>query len=333
MRKSSFLLPGLLLIAAVGSAHAQELNVFGGGVHDTDRSHSSYSYQLEYMQSLGEHFAASLGYLNEGHLPIDRRDGYPLQVWGRTDALNHRLTLSAGLGPYWYMDTHLVSPGGDYMNDHSFGSILSLDAAWHTGDRWLIHARANWIDAHSSFDSTTFSVGAGYLLSSEWCSTSESTALGGPGWTTGKELTVYGGDEVVNSFDHSNRSATESLEYRQGIARNADWTATLIHENNPFLARETGLMTQLWAVRPVAGSEWRVGLGAGPYFAMGRNHDAGTGEPNPQSVCGVVSATAARRLNDRWDLRLTWNRIFTNDSRDSDTLLLGLGYSLGDPKQ
>ena len=324
---------GLLMIAALHPVHAEEFNVFGGGTRDLDRHHTSYSYELEYMQPVTSHLAASLGHLNEGHLPDDHRDGYQLQLWGRTELRNQHLTLSAGLGPYWYLDTNLRSGSGAFTDDHGFGEILSLDAAWHKGSRWMYHARANWINAPGSFNSATLSIGAGYLLSSEWCSSAEAKELGCPGWTSGKELTLYGGTEIINSFDTSPRSAVGALEYRRGIARNADWTATLIHENNELLARRTGLMTQVWAVRPVSGQDWRLGLGLGPYVALGGSNNGTAGEPNPRRVCGVISATAARRLNSRWDARLTWNRIFTTDSRDADTILLGLGYSLADPKQ
>jgi hypothetical protein len=83
----------------------------------------------------------------------------------------------------------------------------------------------------------------------------------------------------------------------------------------------------------VAANEWTIGVGGGAYVALSKNSDPATGESDPQSVCGVVSATAARRLSPNWSARFTWNRIITHDDRDTDMLLLGLGYRLSEPRQ
>jgi len=319
-----------LLALAMRPVLAQELTTLGGLVRETDRHHTSYSYEVEYKQALGSHAAISLGYLNEGHLPNDHRDGYPLQLWGRTDVLDDRVALSAGIGPYWYLDTNRRTTSGAFTDDHGFGRIMSLDAAWDAGQRWKLHLRGNWIRASGTFDSTTFSIGTSYALSSDWCSAPRLEAPQCPSWTTGQEITLYGGIDVVNSFDPSERSETECLEYRRGLARNADWTVGLFHENNPLLARRLSAATQLWVTRPVSGEEWTLGLGVGPYFVV--SEQSGSNEADPPKVCGIISATAARRLSDHTHLRFTWNRVFTTDSRDTDMLMVGLGYDLAAPR-
>jgi hypothetical protein len=331
MHRRFLLFPFLLAAAATCPAFAQELNLFGGTLRDTSRHKSAHAVEAEYMQGVGSHSAFSLGYLNEGHLPDDHRDGYLAQFWGRTDVLDRKLTLSAGIGPYWYLDTNQRTPGSGFTDNHGWGRIMSLDAAWHAGDRWLIRARGNWVNASSSFDSSSLSLGVGYSLSSDWCAAPRAEAPQCPEWTTGRELTLYGGTDVVNSFGNTGSAAVEGLEYRRGFARNADWTVGLFHENHRLLARRTSLATEVWVTRPVSGEDWRLGLGAGPYFVIGKGNRAASGETNPQSVCGVISATASRRLSDKWSLRLTWDRVFTNDDRDTDMVMLGLGYRLSEP--
>jgi hypothetical protein len=320
------------LAVALRPAFAQDLTVLGGSVRDMDGHHTSYSYELEYMQALGKHTAISLAYLNEGHLPDDHRDGYPLQFWGRTDVLDERVTLSAGLGPYWYLDTHRGTAGGASADDHGLGSILSLDAAWHTGQRWNLHLRGNWVNAPGSFDTATVGVGASYALSSEWCAAPRLQAPVCPGWTTGEELTLFAGPDVVNSFEAARWSVAECLEYRRGVARNADWTVGLFHEHNERLARQLSVASQLWVSRPVSGEEWTVGLGLGPYVVVTEDSGTGSGETDPPRVCGVISATAARRLSAHSHLRFSWNRVFTSDSRDTDMLMLGFGWDLAPPR-
>jgi hypothetical protein len=52
-------------------------------VQDLDSAGRSASWQLEYNEGMGEHFAYSISYLNEGHLPAHHRDGHTVQLWTR----------------------------------------------------------------------------------------------------------------------------------------------------------------------------------------------------------------------------------------------------------
>jgi hypothetical protein len=94
-----------LLIPNLHEANSQEFSLLGGEVKNADSRDSSYSWQLEYREAVGDHFAASFSYLNEGHVPNHHRDGHAIQLWGRTDFFNRSLSLAAGVGPYFYFDT------------------------------------------------------------------------------------------------------------------------------------------------------------------------------------------------------------------------------------
>lgn len=39
-----------------------------------------------------------------------------------------------------------------------------------------------------------------------------------------------------------------------------------------------------------------------------------------------LTVTTSYRFSDRWFTRFNWNRVMSNDSRDTDLFLLGLGY-------
>ena len=95
----------LCLFFAATPVCAEEFSAFGGLIENAQSGYGSYQWQLDYRAGLGEHFAYSISYLNEGHLPDHHRDGYGAQVWARANALDRRLSLAAGVGPYFYFDT------------------------------------------------------------------------------------------------------------------------------------------------------------------------------------------------------------------------------------
>src|SRR5512137_869845 len=88
----------------VGPAAAQQLYLLGGGIHGTGYGGSSTSWQLDYRQELNEYLAASVGYLNEGHISSHHRDGQTAQLWLGTRLADGKLSLSIGIGPYLYYD-------------------------------------------------------------------------------------------------------------------------------------------------------------------------------------------------------------------------------------
>jgi hypothetical protein len=43
-------------------------------------------------------------------------------------------------------------------------------------------------------------------------------------------------------------------------------------------------------------------------------------------LSGIVSASASYRFTQHWAARVTWNRVVTRYSRDTDVLMGGVGY-------
>ncbi|HEY6007899.1 MAG TPA: hypothetical protein VIU40_06200, partial [Geobacteraceae bacterium] len=131
----------ILLGAAACPARAQELYFLGGEALHLGTGDNTYSWQMEYRQGVGEHGAATLSYLNEGHLPGHHRDGVTTQFWLRDNLLERRLSLAAGVGPYYYFDTNDPQADGSHRNEHGWGGMLSLAATWYTDSPLLLQVR------------------------------------------------------------------------------------------------------------------------------------------------------------------------------------------------
>ena len=107
----------LLLLPLSACLNAQELTFFGGGMSTRDVQLSTYTWQLDYRQNFYRHLAASIAYINEGHIVGHHRDGTAFEVWARLPLFRDRIAISAGAGAYYFYDTQPL-PGGDTANVH-----------------------------------------------------------------------------------------------------------------------------------------------------------------------------------------------------------------------
>ena len=79
---------------------------FLGGYGATDKPvEKTFAWQVQYMEGLGEHFAYSLSYLNQGHFIAHHRDGNAANLWVRTNLFDRQLSLGVGVGGLFYYDT------------------------------------------------------------------------------------------------------------------------------------------------------------------------------------------------------------------------------------
>jgi len=314
----------LLTITACPSP-AQEFLGFGGVVRDVATSKSSNSWQLEYNQGLTEHYAYSISYLNEGHLPAHHRDGLTAQLWTRALFLDRRLSLAAGAGPFFYFDTVAAKAGASYDNDHGWGGNLSLTATWYTKERWLLQLRSNFIETSSGLDTLSMLVGIGYQLEAPATRGPSSTAAPWSEKITNNELTLYVGRAIVNSFD-SEHSVASAIEYRRGLWPYIEGTLTWMYEGDKRLTRRNGISTQLWLSKDFFDEQLSLGLGGGPYFSVDHyEHTTGSTE-RATVVSGIMTMTASYRFLPHICLRASWNRIVTDYDRDTDVILGGFGY-------
>lgn len=93
--------PAFLLFCLVACLPAQELALLGGAMHASDPAQMSYAWQVDYRQNFHRNFAASIAYLNEGHVVGHHRDGTAWQAWGHLPLFQDRISVSPGLGYRW----------------------------------------------------------------------------------------------------------------------------------------------------------------------------------------------------------------------------------------
>ena len=318
----------LLLIAfvfAASTAQAQEFFLLGGAIENNAARNFSYSWQLEYRQALGEHIAASISYLNEGHFINHHRDGNTIQLWAQTTMLDQRLSLAAGVGPYYFFDTTSKASDGSSINDRGWGGALSLSATLYTESRWLFQLRANWVGIDGKFDTLSTVAGIGYQLEQPSAPKPSDKEIHQKDKTTANEVTVFLGQTITNTLDTSQDIAT-SIEYRRGLARHLDWTVAWLYEGDEHLIRRNGVTTQLWAVRPFLDDRLVLGVGGGGYFAIEQYHELINGKTRNRVLSGIFTLTGSYRLHPQWAIRTSWNRIITKYNMDTDVILGGLGY-------
>jgi len=317
----------LLCIVVPGGASAGELIGLYGATKEVDSPYDSFAYQVEYREGLGENFAASASYLNEGHVPNHHRDGLvPIMLWGRTNILNRKLSLAMGAGPYLYADTTKIN--GVVRDDHNVGGLMALSATYYTKSRILFQARANWVVTGRSIDTLTGLVGIGYQLDPPTSPGPLPTPPTQREKTTDNELSVYVGQTVVNN-PGSPKSVATCIEYRRGLLRYLDFSAAWLNEGDNELVRRNGAMAQFWLVRSFLNDHLSLGGGAGAYFAIDKRKGAAPGQGGSAFASTVISVTASVRdfgFNPDLSLRFIMNRIVTNYDKDTDIFLLGIGY-------
>jgi hypothetical protein len=302
--------------ANIREARGQEFSLLGGVVKNADVHDSSYTWQLEYRESIGDHFAASFSYLNEGHVPNHHRDGHAIQLWSKTDFFDHKLSLAAGVGPYYHFDT--TNSGSDsYTNEHGLGSLLTVSATWYSYNDWLFQIRTNWAGVGSSFDTVSTMAGIGYRLdASRYSSPVRSSTLNASG-----EITLYLGQSIVNSFN-SESSIASGLEYRRPLVKYIDWSVGWLYEGNNHLFRRNGITTELWVVKDFFADMLSLSTGGGIYLTL----DHYSGKVSHKPLCGILTMSGSYKIHGPWGVRTSWNRILTHYDRDADVILGGIIY-------
>jgi hypothetical protein len=122
------------------------------------------------------------------------------------------------------------------------------------------------------------------------------------------------------------------IEFRMGIDEHLDWTVTWLNEDVPGTFHRTGLGTQLWLVDAFLDRRITLGFGAGLYSYVDREPLPDTAENERLNIAGLVTVTASYRFSDPWFTRLNWNRVMSNDSRDSDIFLKAVALAGTVPK-
>jgi hypothetical protein len=310
------------------AARAGELDLSGGEEQSTPDTGHTYSWGVEYRQPIGDHLAASLMWLNEGHLVDHHRDGQAAQLWWRSQN-GPGLVFELGVGPYHYYDTTnaqtVVTSAGEqiaFENAHGWGVLASAAMDWYFNHGWFALLRLNDIEAAGEVRSTALTMGVGYRFSYDPVSRfhwSDSWFIATP---PRSEVDAMVGRAILNSF-RSEAAAAEALSVRTKISEHFAASLTYTEAQNVPLDWHSGTAVQLWAETPLTRS-FSAGAGIGAFIISDRSHDAATSSAS--SVAGIVGLTLAYAMSSRWDVRAIWNRVTTRDDDDSDIVLVGVGY-------
>jgi hypothetical protein len=294
-----------------GTAFSQDLVFLRGLIQDTKSGSSSDAWQIEYQKHIGDYYALSVAYLNDGHLSGHRTDGLTAQFWLGKSFLNDHVALAAGLGPYLWADTIDGRSGSGYENRHGISAIATLTASYYADNGLIFQLRSNYVEV----DARTISVlaGIGYQLDKK-------SPVNFSDAVDRNEISAMLGMVIVNSSD-SQRLFAQKLEYRHIFSRHVDMSAAILNEGSNELIDRQGLTVQIWLVDTILNDKLRIGLGAGPYFEQNKSHGQ-----NKQSIDGMVSILADYQISHNWLIRATWDRALTNYDRDTDMIFVGPGY-------
>lgn len=302
------------------AAFAGEISFLGGYGWTDKPVERTFAWQLQYMEGLGEHFAYSISYLNQGHFFQHHRDGNAANLWVRTNLLDKQLSLGVGVGAIYYYDTIIPGNGDSARDVHGWGTMANVAATWYTKSRWFYQMQGYWVRGGESFDSLSALAGIGYQLDAPPVKGPDVKGTRLSERTTENELTVFGGETVVNIPGDGHSSAI-ALEYRRGLWRFLEFTAGAIYEGRSALIDRYGLTTQIWLAKPFLDDKISLGVGIGPYFALDRRLKTQQGR-----MPIMFSTTGSYRFNENWLIRATWDRVITTYDRDTDIFLGGIGY-------
>lgn len=315
----------LVLLAAACllplAARSQDLTGAVGATRGSEATDRSVGLALSYSHDFAGYLSASFSYLNEGHLPGHHRDGFAPQLWAHSGrSLGRRFSLAAGVGPYFYFDTVPADSDAGYADRRGRGIVYSLAATWRSASSpWLYQLRFNRVLVKDGLDTSTLLAGIGYRLDQDdekWLSALASRTISGPR----SELTLLGGRSIVNSYE-SQRAWAKGIEYRRAFSPLVNGSIALLDEGDGKLTRRRGVATQGWIEPSFYDEKATLGVGLGPYLATD-DHRPG----REWVLAGIVSLTASYRFGDSWLARATFSRVASGYHRDTDLVLLGLGY-------
>lgn len=316
-------LPVLLLCLLPPAALAQEASLLAGITDTDDHTHASYGWQLNLSQPLDGHAAASLGWINEGHVQGHRRDGMTGQLWLQTPSW-HRLRLAVGAGPYVFFDTEPDDNRRGYVDHHGVGVVGSAAVSWQGLSPLTLRLNLNEIHAAGDYGTRALMLGLGYQLGR-----GESGAAPGAGngaLPGGPELQLFAGEATLNSLE-VRRSATYGLDFQSAtFLRWMSWAATWFHEPQTRRAPADRVAAQLRAEKHFDASRLTFGLGLGVYSTIGSYSGVESTTPNPE---GLLLLRAGWQSSSHTSLIASWYRSFTQDDRDLDIITLGLAWRFG----
>ena len=308
----------LILSISLG-ASAQEIIVLGGATRSEIPEARSFGLALSYAHDLGPYLAAGVTYKNEGHVPAHHRDGHAAMLWLKAEVLEPELSLAAGAGPYHYFDTTVAEGGRDFADAHGWGFLYGATATWRARrSPWIYQLRIDRVETRHNLDTTSLLLGIGYRLDQDG-SFAANSAPRARARDHGDEIVLAAGQTIVNSFE-SQSALARTVEYRHAFGPVVRASIGWINEGDARLIRRDGVVVQGWLEPSFYRDRLTLGLGYGAYLSVDRYR------PGERDLMGVLTTSASYHLGNHWVGRFSWHRIASRIDRDSDIILLGMGY-------
>ncbi len=302
----------LILLLPLQAYTRLELTYLRGELQSPAETNRASTRQYEYLQELPRPFAFSISYLNEGHLDEPdkhHRDGFVFQAWVGRPLLVLWLSLSAGIGPYYWYDTQRDSTGSDkYVRGFAFiGAVAAkVQLPW---DGLFLQARFNRVEANNNIDTNSVLLGIGTDFSSEG--------------TVDESLPdVFENDknEVLFLFNTFHDNGIMAAEYRGNLGilgGHIEVSATYYLKNDTISDgyRSYGAAGQIWAVNTL-GDRLKFGFGAGLFLDL---------YCSDNDVSDIVSFLVAFRISNHWNIQACHSRILHNERYDEDIRTVAVG--------
>ena len=312
-----------MLAIAVSSARAETLIALGGISQPDDHAESTYAWQVEYQENLLPWLAASVSWLNEGHLPDDHRDGATAQLWVRAPRW-HDLTFSFGAGPYIYFDTEARDADSTYADAHGVGGIATASVAVDLTASWFVSLNASEIYTPGDINTYEFLLGIGYrfvpLDQSPGLLQADTDSAEDPGR---QQLQAFGGMKIFNDLDALQKQ-TFGVDYHLALNHAAAWSATWFDDPGSARSLHDRVASQFWLVRQIDRAHLALSIGLGGYYQFGSSATAAVA--SFERISGLSGIRAEWEATRRLSLIFTWYRKFTTDNTDRDILTLGAGW-------
>jgi hypothetical protein len=309
---------------ADGSSHSDpypdEVSWFGERVYSLKQWPPDSGWGISYFKVFTPYLGASLAYLNDAHFPGHHRDGVSAEAWVPILPFRNRLTLSVGLGSFYYYDTVFAQNTAGYADAHGWAWISSLRSTWQPFDSYphfFLEGRIDYTAPAKSIETSSFGLGIGYRGISD--------AHGGSDLGIGfedDEVVASYWKTVTNSFNSGSHEARAgAIDYRRKVWKEIRWSVGFLKEGDTQLIRRSGVTTEAWAEPSFGSGRWSIGAGFGFYSAIDKYRPA----PG-RHLSDVVSVTLSFCPVEHMDIRFLWHRIVTDYDRDTDIVLWGLGY-------
>lgn len=144
----------------------------------------------------------------------------------------------------------------------------------------------------------------------------------------GQDVSLLAGTMGVRENDQN--SFAVQLGYAQRLSDHVAASVEYVNEGHPALHHRDGLASQLWLHTLVPTRGWSFAAGIGPYFYFDTTPGRGTQVyRNDHGWGALASASIKYHLASSTYVEMKASRIKGLSGHDSDLLLVGLGYELG----